>query len=243
VVLHGAGSDPDTVFDKTDLRALAEARGVIVVAPMGYNRFGGYGDIYPVIVTKSTASQGGKLKAGSGAGAGAAGSPPPARPVEPTAPAAPDDYLEMPASKLIDPDIGPLSEQDVMAVLGQVRAEYRIDARRIYLLGNSMGGAGTLYLAAKYPQLWAAIAPAGGPVAAWSYPYARLREHHVAVLFVHGERDEHSNAVWSKALADRARAEGVEARLLVVPGQSHVRAWAVALPQIFDFLLSHAKPK
>ena len=49
VLLHGSGGDENDVFDTTDSRKLAEARGAILVAPLGYNPYGGYGDIYPVV--------------------------------------------------------------------------------------------------------------------------------------------------------------------------------------------------
>lgn len=60
------------------------------------------------------------------------------------------------------------SEQDVMNVLGLVRAEFNIDNNRIYLWGHSMGGAGTYHLAARHPDIWAAVgvaapAPSVGP--------------------------------------------------------------------------------
>merc|ERR1711862_1017579 len=50
---------------------------------------------------------------------------------------------------------GRCSEQDVLNVLAIVRKEFTIDDARIYLMVHSMGGAGTLYLGAKYPNLWA----------------------------------------------------------------------------------------
>jgi poly(3-hydroxybutyrate) depolymerase len=238
MVLHGGGGDENSVFDTTDLAKLAQARGVIVVAPLGYNRFGGYGEIYPVMMRREMGAAIEELRARS-AQTGAAAQPgAPARPQEP---AAADDAMEVAAAMMVDPKTNQLSEQDVMNVLAQTRREYRIDPARIYLIGNSMGGMGAAYLAAKYPDIWAAVAPAGGPLAVWSYPFARLRAHHVAIMFVHGGGDEHSNARWSKALADEARAQGVDARFLLVPGDSHVRAWIEALPQTFDFLLAHAK--
>ena len=46
-----------------------------------------------------------------------------------------------------------------MNVLGMMRKEFNVDPRRIYLTGHSMGGAGTLFLAAKHADLWAAAAP------------------------------------------------------------------------------------
>jgi poly(3-hydroxybutyrate) depolymerase len=238
VVLHGGGGDENGVFETSDIRKVAEARGVIVVAPLGYSRFGGFGDIYPFIVTRAVARQATELRTRSGQ-AGASNQP--GAPARPDVPAAPDDYEELNAARVIDPEAGELSEKDVINVVGRVRAEYRIDPARIYLMGNSMGGIGTMYLAAKHPELFAAVAPSGGPVAAWAYPFARLRGNGVAALFVHGEKDEHSHPRFSAALADAAKAEGVDARLLVVPGASHTSAWTMVLDETFDFFLAHKK--
>ena len=44
----------------------------------------------------------------------------------------------------------------------EVIARYRIDADRIYLTGPSLGGSGTWYIAARYPETFAAIAPISG---------------------------------------------------------------------------------
>jgi predicted peptidase len=51
-----------------------------------------------------------------------------------------------------------LSETDVLNVLAMMKKEFNVDERRTYLMGHSMGGAGTLFLGAKYPAEWAAIA-------------------------------------------------------------------------------------
>lgn len=242
MVLHGAGGDEKSVFAGSGLAEQAERRGVIVAAPLGYNAFGGWGDIYPTVVTRHTAESGAeRLKALSKSATGApeersAGTAPveaPARADEP--------HVDVPADQLASPDISRLSEADALNVLERVRAEYRIDPGRIYLMGNSMGGVGTLFLAAKHPQIWAAIAPAGGVVAAWSYPVERLRAHRIAALIVHGELDEHAHWSKAKALADAGRAGGADVRMLIVPKGSHGRAWATALPQTFDFFLAHRR--
>ena len=146
----------------------------------------------------------------------------------------------MPPGRLVSVDITQVSERETMAAIAEVRRHYNIDPARMYLTGNSMGGIGTQYLAAKYPDMWAAIAPAGG-IAPWSYPYGRLRDFRVAVLYVHGERDEHAHWRWSKALAGAARANGVDATLLMVPGARYGQAWIDALPRTFDFLLRHRR--
>jgi dienelactone hydrolase len=50
----------------------------------------------------------------------------------------------------------------VQEVLDYCRTYLRIDERRIYLTGLSLGGGGTWTQAQTYPKLWAAIAPASG---------------------------------------------------------------------------------
>lgn len=51
---------------------------------------------------------------------------------------------------------------DALEVLELATARYQPDPERIYLTGHSMGGHGTWYLGATYPEKWAAIAPCAG---------------------------------------------------------------------------------
>jgi len=239
VVLHGSSTTADDVMEVPGLKEIAEQRGVMLLAPQGYSAFGGYGDIYPVVVTRQAAAQADTLLAASRPGSHAPKGM--TRPGANVPPATPEDYAELKMNGLTDPRVSEWSETDTLNVVARVRAAYRIDAMRIYLMGNSMGGGGTAYLAARHPEIWAAIAPSGGPFAAWSYPYFQLREHHIAALFVHGDRDEYSHWKWSQAIVQRAQREGVAAQLLVVPGGNHVQAWRMVLPQTFDFLLRHKR--
>ncbi len=253
VVLHGSGMTEDTLFDQSGgqaLKQLAEQRGYIVLAPRGYSAFGGYGDIYPVVVTHQTAKDGIAMAARRMAAAAApkdpeTSPPPPPGPRPPLANVAvpAEDGVDQPKGELSDTRSNELSEQDVLAVLDQVRQTYNIDPSRTYLMGNSMGGAGAAYLAVKYPQRWAAVSPSGGPVAAWSYPFERLRANTLPVLFVHGEYDEHANPHWSEVLASSGQAVGADTQVLVVKGAHHGDAWIKALPQIFDFFDQHRRQR
>ena len=238
VVLHGGGRDENADLDRSRLREIAEQRGVIVVVPLGYNRFGSFGNIYPIIGTRRMAETAESLRAQSG---GASPPPPARRPAEPEPAAQTDDAGEIAASALVDARTARLSAEDVFNVVAIVRGAYRIDPRRIYMMGNSMGGAGTLAIAARRPEMFAALSPSGGPVAAWSYPFARLRNARVPVLFVHGDHDGHSNASWSRAMLNEARSQGVQAGLLVVPGGDHPDGWTMVLSRTFDFFLAHRR--
>lgn len=51
---------------------------------------------------------------------------------------------------------------DALEVLALAKARFAPDPQHIYLTGHSMGGHGTWFLGATYPDKWAAIAPAAG---------------------------------------------------------------------------------
>ncbi len=64
---------------------------------------------------------------------------------------------------------------DALEVYDIAKKELRIDPNRIYLTGHSMGGHGTWYLGATYPDKFAAIGPSAGWISFWSYVF---RESH-----------------------------------------------------------------
>jgi poly(3-hydroxybutyrate) depolymerase len=242
VVLHGGGGDQNSDFDATRVRELAEDNDVVVLAPLGYNRFGGYGSAFPIVTTpQAMAAARAMLRPEVTTGdAGPAPRDDDSVPDMGTLPpAAAEPYAEMPAGFIQDAVIGVLSEQDVLLAMEDVMRNYRIDPGRVYLTGNSMGGGGTQHLAAKYPEKWAAVATGGLPVAEWAYPFRRLRDADLPIMYVHGELDNLSNAHWSEVLWRRAMAEGVEAEFVLVENGTHGTGWSLALPDIFAFLLRH----
>jgi poly(3-hydroxybutyrate) depolymerase len=130
-----------------------------------------------------------------------------------------------------------LAEADVLNVLARVSAQYHIDTRRIYLMGNSMGMTGALHLAEKMPKRWCAISASAGPP--WpDYPVERLKPISAA-LFVHGGQDQRANPSDTQALTERAKAAGVDARMQLIPEGTHGDAWVRYLPETFDFFAQH----
>ena len=130
-----------------------------------------------------------------------------------------------------------LAEADVLNVLDRVSAQYDIDARRIYLMGNSMGMTGVLHFADKMPRRWCAISASAGPP--WpDYPVERLKPISAA-LFVHGGRDDIAKPADTRALTDRAKAAGIDARMQLIPEGTHGDAWVRYLPETFEFFARH----
>lgn len=60
------------------------------------------------------------------------------------------------------PEGGNWEEAAVLALLDDVLARHRVDRRRVYLTGLSMGGFGTWNLIARHPEKFAAAAPICG---------------------------------------------------------------------------------
>jgi poly(3-hydroxybutyrate) depolymerase len=103
-------------------------------------------------------------------------------------------------------NLAELSERDVMNVLDLMRKEFNIDDHRIYLLGQSMGGAGALYLGVKYHDIWAAVgatAPAAGSLSPSSLEEAR----DVPMILVHGDADQNVSVAASAAPDDGGRVQ------------------------------------
>jgi poly(3-hydroxybutyrate) depolymerase len=210
VVLHGSGADQDTYFKLRGpvLTSEAEKHGFIIVTPLGYRPTGGWG---------------------RSGGPGPAGAPGPAGgPGAPGAPAAPPDAGRARASEL--------SEKDAFNVIDLVSKEYGTDPTRTYLMGNSMGGGGTWYLGAKFPEKWAAIAPCAATTVGEGFPIERLKG--MPLLYTVGELD---NVERSREMVRWAKAHGLEIPINEIKGGTHDMSIWTNLPNIFNFFEQHRK--
>jgi poly(3-hydroxybutyrate) depolymerase len=214
IVLHGGGQTADKPFEHGDgiLAKLAEQRGYILAGVLGYRPYGGYNNPFRIIQVAPAA--GGQGKGGA----------PAAKKAGPGA---------------LTPEERQRSEEDVLNVVALVSKEYNTDPRRLYLMGNLMGGGGTWYLGEKYPEMWAAISPSNGPVTPDQYPYDRLKGVPVAV--VHGDPNTGTSGEAALQMVQHAKEHGVEVLWLSVPGADHLEAWTKVVPQVFDFFEKHKK--
>ncbi len=109
-------------------------------------------------------------------------------------------------------------ENDVLAVMEEVRRRYKVDDQRIYLTGHSMGGTGAAYLALHHPDQFAAAAPLA---AAYGFPWLARNAGRVPFLWVGGSLD---NGFYHQGVGvgvERMRKFGVPVVVEMLPGEGH----------------------
>jgi len=226
VALHGLGGDQNTmVRESFSAVELAEQGGYILVAPMGYSSGGWYG--IPV-----GAPRGGR---GAANGTNPTGAP------QRGAGAGRGFNSTAGGTAVTDPaKVRELSEKDVMTVLDMMRREFNIDERRTYLMGHSMGGAGTLYLGVKYPANWAAIA-AIAPAAFGLNPDTLASIKDMPVIIVQGDADTAVPVANTRRWADKLKELNMTYEYHEIPGGDHGSVIATGMPDIFAFFSKHSK--
>jgi predicted esterase len=237
VALHGLGGDQDTMVRET-YRAveLAEQGGYILVAPMGYNSGGWYGipvgaprgnrattnEANPNPAGAPQRGTGAARGAGAGAGRGTIGSDAGGKAITDQA------------------KVREVSEKDVLMVLDTIKKEFNVDERRTYLMGHSMGGAGTLYLGVKYPSNWAAIA-AIAPAAFQLNPDSLASIKDMPVIIVQGDADTAVPVANTRRWADKLKELNMTYEYHEIPGGDHGSVIATGMPDIFAFFSRHTK--
>lgn len=222
VSLHGLGGDQNTMV-RESLRSveLAEQGGYILVAPMGYNSGGWYG-IPP------GPPRGGANAAARGRGPGAP------RPV-------------IGGTAITDAaKVREASEKDVMTVLAMVRKEFNVDERRIYLMGHSMGGAGTYYLASKHGKEFAALAPIAPAAMGMTNDRANvlqaIKDAGVPMLVSMGDADEAVPVANVRMWVDTMKELQMNYEYKEYPGVTHGPIMAASMADVYAFFARHSRP-
>jgi poly(3-hydroxybutyrate) depolymerase len=130
-------------------------------------------------------------------------------------------------------NLGALSELDVMNVLDLMRREFCIDPNRIYLLGHSMGGGGAVYLATKYPQIWAGTATIAPALMGKTHPLEQAR--HIPSLVIQGDRDILVPVGGTRRLIRQMKKVGITHQYIEVRGGDHLFIAFRYFREIFAF--------
>jgi predicted peptidase len=137
-------------------------------------------------------------------------------------------------------NLGALSEQDVLNVLKQVRADFNVDAKRIYLIGQSMGGGGTLYIGSKYADTWAALAAMAPAI--YIPPDTIAGAVRLPVMVVQGDADTSVDPKVTRQWVAKMKELGMNYEYIEVPGGTHASAGRLNIDKVFAFLDKQRKP-
>ena len=149
-----------------------------------------------------------------------------------------------PAAANDPPNLRELSEKDVMNVLEITRKEFNVDNSRTYLMGHSMGGAGTLYLGSKYASNWAAIgaiAPAAFAMQANAAELLTPVKDTIPVIVTQGAADTAvpvaNTRTWIATMGELK----MDLKYVELGREDHGSIIAKGMPDIFAFFAAHVK--
>ena len=128
--------------------------------------------------------------------------------------------------------------EKLKALVDMIRALPYVDASRIYLTGNSMGGYGSWQLAMSMNHVFAAVIPVCGGGMYWYS--ARLKN--MPVWAFHGEDDPTVFCDESRKMVEGINKRGGHARLTTYPACGH-NAWdpTYGNPEVWEWLFAQRR--
>jgi len=111
------------------------------------------------------------------------------------------------------------NDRSVNQLLDAVIAAYNVDTKKIAVTGFSMGGRGTWYFGAKYPQRFSAAIPLAG------VPPASTPGWRLPVLAIHSRNDEIAPIAPTEVRIKELQKNGIRAELITLTGISHFQTY------------------
>jgi predicted peptidase len=133
--------------------------------------------------------------------------------------------------------------EPVDSLVSRLEAEYRIDPRRVYLTGLSLGGFGTWSYGLRHPERFAALVPIAGGYIQGSTVVSRgiCRLRSMPIWAFHGAADTIVYPYQSEVLVRALRRCGSRlVRFTLYPGVDHFGSWprAYADPALWRWLFA-----
>jgi predicted peptidase len=143
-------------------------------------------------------------------------------------------------------------ELELMTILAHARREYSVDPTRLVLTGLSQGGHGAWVLAARHPELWAAVVPVcgygtvrSGVPGAFTGTVTDLAAaiKSIPAWAFHGEADDVVPVGETRAIVAALEAAGAHPRVTIYPGVGH-GCWerAYGEQELPDWMLARRRP-
>jgi predicted peptidase len=139
------------------------------------------------------------------------------------------------------------SDEAVLALIDDICHRYKVDQKRIYLTGLSLGGYAAWSLATTHPEKFAAVAPmcGGGDPAdvTWMAQQKPGAFKKLGVWAFHGAKDDVVRLTESQEMVDAFKKAGcTDFQLTVYPNAGH-NCWteAYANPRLYEWFLQHRR--
>lgn len=127
------------------------------------------------------------------------------------------------------------------ALLAQVKAEYRIDPDRVFVVGMSNGGYFAHLVGKERSQTVAAVASHSGPLGLQTLLGVHA-DRKFPVLIIHGDQDPLFPVAFARENRDKYKREGHEVKYVELPGHGHMWATKVNINEtIWEFFDKHPR--
>ena len=125
----------------------------------------------------------------------------------------------------------------------EITTKFRVDTNRVYLTGVSLGGAGTWYLAIKYPEKFAAIAPVSGFSSHIKYLYDNIdRLSNIPIWAFHGKKDLVVQYEETERMIQRLKSQNKHLIHTTPVDKGHELLWSIyPEKELYDWFLIHDK--
>lgn len=126
----------------------------------------------------------------------------------------------------------------VMEVLEQIQNSHPVDAERVYVTGQSMGGFGSWEFLTAYPQKFAAAIPICGG----GKPFRAAEFAHVPIWVFHGAKDTSVPVSRSREMISALKRAGASPNYTEFPDAGHT-CWPLVFdsPDVLDWLFAQRR--
>ena len=144
-------------------------------------------------------------------------------------------YITVCPTALAAPWASPENDPLFTSVIEEVEILFNVDLTRVYLIGHSMGGYGTWHFGSKYPEKFAAVAPASGGGHAGEGKFADLG---TGVYVYHSDDDPRCAVDPDRSAADLLKKSRADFIYTELPGKQHEFPREI-VHDMFDFFDRH----
>jgi poly(3-hydroxybutyrate) depolymerase len=129
------------------------------------------------------------------------------------------------------------AERDVLDVTDLVQRLWEVDPHRVYLMGHSMGGMGTVLVGFDHADRFAALAP----IAGFGQASQLAKAPKMPLFLGQGDRDALVPVEGARAFQQAAKTEGRDVEYVEKAGTDHLLIVDQVMKGVFDFFDAHRR--